>query len=368
MAIEVSEAKWTLLFSDRKAVRLREVAAWDAGDFDRELAKAKQRFALGPHVSVVSCYEAGRVGFSLHRFLASRGVENRVVDPGSIEVSRGRKHRKTDRLDVTKLLQMLLRYEVYGEKTTWRVCRVPTPPQEAERRGDREHDRLQKERKGHVSRIRSLLATQGARAGSLKALRPGAIRDGSGALLAPALQEEIGRELERLAVLARERAAALRSPATPAQRDAAKLKELRGIGPIGSMALATQFFSWRDFRTVREVGAAAGLTGCPYDSGARRVEQGISKAGSRRIRTLAVELAWMWLRFQPDSALSQWYFERFGGAGRPAKGGGPQAKRARRLRRIGIVALARKLRVALWKWLRFDTLPERAVRRVPALP
>ncbi len=355
VAMELSEKKWNLAFTDGTGERYVTVAAWDQRALREAVEKAKGHFGLGRQGRVRSCYEAGRCGFSLHRFLTSLGIENLVVDPGSIEVARGRKHRKTDRLDAAKLLRMLLRYWVYQERTSWRVCRVPSEAEEAARRVDREWMRQSKERTGHVSRIRSLLALHGVKVGGVRTLVVGAIRDWSGRVLAAAWQEEIGRELARLRAvdeqlrgLRRQMEAALEHPETRNDEWIAALESFPGVGVIGATALVRQFFGWRDFRNVREVGAAAGLTGCPFDSGEGTVEQGISKAGSRRIRTLAVELAWMWRRYQPESALTRWYEERFGHGGK-------------RTRRIGIVALARKLLVALWKFLKWGLLPAGAV-------
>jgi transposase len=337
----------------RQPERMVTVGAWDQGEFVKELKKARGHFHLGDEAAVYSCYEASRCGFSLHRFLTGLGIENVVVDPASIEVSRRSKHAKTDRLDGERLLRLLVRYRAHGETRCWRVCRAPEPEAEGARRVDREHHRLKKERTAHVNRIRSLLALHGVAVSDVRRLVAGAIRDYAGQLLAVEFQEEIGRELERLALVDKHleavsaaRNEALEHPKTPTDEKAAALLGFVGVGPVGALALAREFF-WRDFRTVREVGAAAGLTGSPYDSGNSRVEQGISKAGSRRIRTLAVELSWDWVRYQRDSALTQWYKERF------AHGG-------KRLRRIGIVAVARKLLVALWKFLRTGQMPEGA--------
>ena len=358
MAIEVSEGVWRLAFTEQKGTRQKEVGAWEIESFRKEVGAARKRFGLGKTARVRSCYEAGRVGFSLHRFLEKEGIENLVVDPASIEVNRRRKHNKTDRLDAEKLLRMLVRYHVYGEKKCWQVCRVPTPEQESERRLDREYERLKKEQKGHVSRLRSLLALHGVRCAHLRELRSGSVRDWSGTLLGAPWQEEIGRELARLRManeqireLTGHMKEAIDSPQTHADQVAAQLHELRAIGRVGSTALSRQFFAWRQFQNRREVGAASGLASCPYNSGSLDVDQGISKAGNRRIRTLAVELSWLWLRYQPASALSRWYNRRFGRGG------------AKRMKRIGIVALARKLLVALWKYLEFGLVPEGAKLR-----
>lgn len=355
VSMEVSQKQWKLGMTDLVSERVVSVDAWDEGGLVRAVRKAQRHFGLDARCAVYSCYEASRCGFSIHRFLASQGIENAVVDPASIEVSRRKRRRKTDRLDAKKLVRMLVRYHVYGERTCWQVCRVPTPQQEAERRVDREYDRLMKERKGHVNRIRSLLELHGVQVDDVRGLKPGRIRDRSRRLLEAPWQDEIGRELERLRlvdahleVLGKQRRAALGKPQTEADRKAAQLKWLHGIGEISATALSREFFAWRRFKNRREVGAAAGLTGCPYDSGESRIEQGITKAGSRRVRMLMIELAWMWLRHQPHSALSQWFEKRF------AQGG-------KRMRRIGIVALARKLLVALWKFLEWGLVPEGAI-------
>lgn len=355
MSIEVSEKTWDLRFTDLVGERRKAVDAWDRGAFMSEVQRAKSHFGLPAKCAVSSCYEAGRCGFSLHRFVESVGIDNLVVDPASIEVSRRKRRRKTDRIDGKKLLQMLVRYRVYGETNCWQVCQVPSVEAEAARRLDREYDRLKKESKAHVSRIGSLLAVHGRKLKHVDELKPGQIRDWSGRLLERAHQEEIGRELarlrlvdEQLGVLAKQRREAIRKPQSKADRQAAQLQLLHGIGEIGATALAREFFGWRQFKNRRQVGAAAGLTGCPYNSGDSRVEQGISKAGSRRVRTLAIELAWMWVRYQPKSALSLWFEKRF------AHGG-------KRQRRIGIVAVARKLLVALWKFLEWGEIPEGAI-------
>lgn len=356
LAIEVSEWKWRLAFSDLRENRQVEVDAWNTASFKKQIAAARKHFAVNSKTPIRSCYEAGRVGFSLHRFLATQGIDNLTVDPASIEVNRRAKHRKTDRLDAEKLARMLVRYHVYGETRCWQVCRIPTPEQEAARRLDREYDRLKKERKGHVSRLKALMALHGVRCTRVKDLHPGQIVDWSGELLAPAWQHEIERELERLTLADKQISEmetqmehVLSAPQTPQDEMASRLHKLSSLGPVTSTALAHQFF-WRDFNNRREVGAAAGLTSCPYFSGGMQVDQGISRAGHRRIRTLAVELSWMWLRFQPNTALSRWYNERFGSG-------------SKRLRRIGIVAMARKLLVALWKYLKWGIVPEGTILR-----
>jgi transposase len=357
MAMELSSKTWRLRFGDGKKVRDRSVAARDLAGLMSEIAASKERLGLAADTPVVSCYEAGRDGFWIHRFLTKHGVENLVVDPASIEVDRRKRRAKTDRLDAERLLLMLLRYRLYGERTTWKICRVPSEEAEDERRVGRELDRLTKERTGHLCRIRSLLVVCGVEAEPLADLS--LVTDWEGKPLLREQLAELEREQVRLRLvnqqirqvqaLKRQR---LGCPVSEADRKASKLMKLRAVGPVTSWTLSKEFFGWRDFQNRRQVGSAAGLTGTPYDSGESRREQGISKAGSKWVRKTCIELAWNWLRYQPQSALSLWYVQKFGSGGR-------------RLRRIGIVALARKVLVALWKYLEHDDLPEGAWLKQP---
>ena len=355
LAIEFGSKEWKLAFGTGSGERETSIVAGDLAGLDRQIARGKERLGLPADAKVRSCYEAGRDGFWIHRMLTERGVENVVVDPASIEVKRRGKRVKTDRLDAKKLRAMLIRYWVYGETKSWSVVKVPTENQEDARRAHRERGRLSKERTAHRARIRSLLALHGPVPRRL--VSEGAqARDWKGRPLPPALIEEIDRELERLARveeqlghLEEERRERYRTGTGRAAQQARQLSRAKGVGEMTATLFAHEFF-WRDFKNRREVGAAAGLVGCPYDSGQSRREQGISKAGNRRIRTAMIELAWRWLTFQPDSELSRWYERRF------AHGSG-------RLRRIGIVALARKLLVALWKFLEYDQIPAGAIVR-----
>jgi transposase len=355
LAIEVSEATWLLCFSDGNRRRQRKIVGWDQRSFRQELSRALKSFGLVEGTEVCSCYEAGRDGNSLHRFLQSVGIENKVVDASSLQVERRMRRRKTDRLDVEQMINHLVRYHMHGERGLWREVRVPSEEQEAEGRLHRERQRLLKERNGHVCRIKSLLALHGVRVSRIKDLDVAEVRDWAGRPLGEPWQEEIKREQQRLemieeqiAELEAQRDQRLKSPQTEADRVAAKLMGLRSIGATGAWELSKEFFGRRKFNNRRQVGSLAGLTGSPYCSGQMNRDQGISKAGNWRVRTLGVELAWMWLRWQPQSALSQWYNRRF-------------ASGSKRQRRIGIVALARKLLVALWKYLEFNEIPEGAV-------
>lgn len=356
-AFELSASKWKLAFGDGDKIRYVAVEAGDLSRVQSEMIKAKKRFHLDDDAQVLSCYEAGRDGFWLHRYLWSCGVENLVVDSASIEVDRRKRRAKTDRIDARKLVTMLIRYH-RGEKGLWSVVRVPSPEEEDARHISRELGSLNKERTIHRCRIRGFLAQHGLRVSNpskkkfLEELE--ALRTWDGQALPPDLRDRIVREYDRLRlvedhirILEQEKKKRLMNPDTESLRKVTQLSMLAGIGKVSSWTFAMEFFGWRDFRNRREVASLAGLTPTPYDSGQSRREQGISKAGNKRIRALAIEVAWAWLRFQPDSKLSQWYLERFAGGGK-------------RMRRIGIVAMARKLLVDLWRYLEYGVVPQGA--------
>ena len=357
IAFELSAKKWKLVFGNGERTRTKTIAAGDWSALLREIDQAKAKLHCATAARVVSCYEAGRDGFWLHRALLAEGIESQVVDSASIEVSRRKKQVKTDRVDAGALLRLLLRY-IHGEKAALHVVRVPTVEQEDQRRLDRERERLVRERGAHSARIKSLLVAHGirlVRLSELPQLLPRAKAAVTGYALPADLKAELAREYERYVLvegqvkalerLQRERAASADSVAT---QQVQQLRSLKGVGWQSSWLLTMEFFSWRQFKNGKQVGACAGLTPTPYDSGDSSREQGISKAGNKRIRQLMVELAWLWLRYQPHSALSQWFEQRFGSGGK-------------RMRRIGIVALARKLLVALWRYLEHGVLPEGAV-------
>jgi transposase len=305
----------------------------------------------------MSCYEAGREGFWLHRYLLSIGIENLVVDSSSIEVKRRKRRVKTDRIDAEKLLGMLMRYHG-GEKKAWSVVRVPSEEAEDGMNLGRELEVLKKERTMHSNRIKGLLIQQGIVIKRLNVKRFLSELEGCRTWddkeLPVDFKSRIVREHQRLKIVdeqmrgvKKERKKRVESGDKACYRQVAQLMKLQGIGPENSWDFVMEFFSWRDFRNRKQVGALAGLTPTPYDSGGSLREQGISKAGSGRIRTRSVESAWCWLRFQPQSKLSKWFNKRF------AQGG-------KRMRRIGIVAVARKLLIALWRYLKYGTVPEGA--------
>lgn len=356
-AFELSNKKWKLAFSNGSKMRYVSTDARDLNKLQVEIAMAKKRFGLNEDVKVVSCYEAGRDGFWLHRYLLSLGVGNLVVDSSSIEVNRRKRRAKTDRIDAGKLLGMLMRYHG-GEKKVWSVVRVPSEEAEDGKNLGRELKVLKGERTMHINRIKGLLIQQGVvikRPSSKKFLsKLECALTWDGKELPVDFRTRVVREHQRLRMieeqigeLKKERARRVIVSDKLSYQQVAQLMRLRGIGPENSWDFVMEFFSWRDFKNRKQVGALAGLTPTPYDSGTSLREQGISKAGSGHIRTLSVESAWCWLRFQPQSKLSRWFNKRF------AQGG-------KRMRRIGIVAVARKLLIALWRYLKDGVLPEGA--------
>ena len=355
MAMELSKKNWKLMLSDGKRFREVNVPANAQEGLIDQLARAKQRFELASDCPVWSCYEAGREGFWLHRCLSALGIKNLIVDPASIEVDRRKRRLKTDRIDARKLVTMLMRYHLNAEHALWRIVVVPSEEEEDARRVHREMERLKKERTGHLSRLRSLLFLHGITPVSMAKLRVDHLRDWQGKPLSPALRAEVLREQERLALVNEQlkslkhvQVQAIREPTDKGERVAAKLIAFKGIGVSSAWVLGKEFFGWRDFKNRRQVGAMAGLVGTPYESGQLRIEQGISKAGSVRVRYQTIEMAWRWLWYQPQSDLSLWYMNRFGAG-------------SRRMRRVGIVALARKLLVALWKYLQWGEIPGGAI-------
>jgi transposase len=357
LALELSQEEWKLGFTVGmgQAPRLRRLEARSLAGLKQEIKQAKERFGLGAEAEVLSCYEAGRDGFWLHRYLEWLGVQNVVVDSASIEVNRRYRRAKTDRLDVGKLLSMLVRY-YQGEAKVWSVVHVPSVAVEDQRQLHRELIALRREQTHHINRTKGLLASQGVvmevKPDFVKELAEVRLWDGSkiGAGLQVLLKREAVRlELVRdqIRTLEKERKELLKNSSDPAIEQVRRLLQLKGIGMNTAWVDVMEFFAWRDFHNRREVAALAGLTPTPYASGESTRERGISKAGNRPVRALAIEVAWCWLRYQPNSQLSRWYRKRF------AKGGS-------RVRRIGIVALARKLLIALWRYVEEGTLPEGA--------
>lgn len=358
MALELGEAGWKLGFTTGlgQEPRVRDIPAKTVPRLEQEICAAKERFGLPPETRVASCYEAGRDGFWLHRCLLSMGVDSVVVDSSSIEIDRRQRRVKTDGMDVKKLLKMLVRYG-HGEKDVWRTVRAPSVEEEDARQLHRELETLRHEQTSHTNRIKGFLSNCGVTLEVNRHLpkRLKELRLWDGSTLPADLHRRLLREFERMQAvnrqiraLERERAKQIRRKNNdPAIAKVRTLLRLKGIGVNSSWLYVREVFGWRQIKNRRQLGALVGLVGSPYQSGSLHHEQGISKAGNRRMRAMAVEIAWGWLRYQPQSDLSRWYEQRF------AHGG-------KRLRRIGIVALARKLLVALWRYLESGVPPDGA--------
>jgi transposase len=357
LAFELGANQWKLGFTTGAAQRPRErnVPARNIEAVREEIRKAKQRFGLPEEAPVISCYEAGRDGFWLHRWLVTQGVANCVVDSASIEVNRRHRRAKTDRLDVQKLLTMLLRHAA-GERKVWSIVRVPSVEEEDRRQLHRALATAKQERTRVINRIKGLLASHGL------VMPPSGdfpqqlehLRLWDGTPLPVGLRHRLDQEWEhvqalaqRIAYLEAERRAVLRTAEDAVTKKVQQLLMLKGIGINSAWVFVMEFFGWRAFRNRKEVGALSGLTPTPYASGNTAYERGIAKAGNAHVRAMAIEIAWGWLRFQPESALTQWYQQRFGHG-------------SSRLRRIGIVALARKLLIALWRFVETGVLPDGA--------
>jgi transposase len=316
-AIDVGESKWHLSFTVAAGQRPRRrvITAGDLTRFEQEILNAQTRFQLPASAVVVSCYEAGRTGFWLHRWLVRRGGDNVVVDSASIEVNRRARRTKTDRVDGDKLLQQLIRDRA-GEPNVWSAVHVPTVEEEDGRHLHRELETVKTDRTRVLNRIHGLLATYGLRWDAVKDLPKwlATAATWDGRPLPTGLSARLMRDwgqletLEaRVAEIEDARIAQLRQADDPMIAQVRQLMELRGIGINGAWLLVKEIFGWRDIRNRRQLGALAGLVGTPYNSGDSVHDQGISKAGNRHVRWMMVQLAWGWIRYQPDSALTRWF-------------------------------------------------------------
>jgi transposase len=357
VALELGCDKWVLASATQAAEkpRFRTVAARNLAALNEEIAKAKARFGLPTDAPVCTCYEAGRDGFWLHRALTKIGITNVVVDASSIEVNRRQKQIKSDPVDAAKLVNMLCRYHA-GERKVWSVVNVPSVQDEDGRQLHRGMKDLQRQKTECSNRIKGLLASQGLTAAvdakfrtTLTGLRDWADQPVPAGMQVRLLQEyavwETLHRQERDAANEQERQ--LRESQDRRQEQMRRLMGLKAVGARTAWILVMELFSWRAIKNGKELGALVGLTPVPYDSGKSKREQGISKAGNKHVRALMVEAAWLWLRWQPKSALSQWYERRFGAGNK-------------RARKVGIVALARKLLIALWRLVDHGELPEGA--------
>jgi transposase len=357
LALELGQDKWLIACATQAAQkpRLRSLPARDLTRLYEEIARAKQRFGLPADAPVCTCYEAGRDGFWLHRALTSRGIDNVVVDSGAIEVNRRHKRAKTDPIDAAKLVKLLCRYHG-GERKVWSVVNVPAVADEDRRQLHRGLKDLQRQQTACSNRIKGLLASQGLDAPVDARFRTtlAALRDWAGQPVPAGLQQRILQEFAVWEALhrqvrdaANEQERQLREGKEPYLDLVRRLMGLKAVGVRSAWILVAELFAWRRVKNGKELGALVGLTPTPYDSGRSEREQGISKAGNKHVRGLIVELAWLWLRWQPGSALSQWYDRRFGSGNK-------------RARKVGIVALARKLLIALWRLLERGEWPEGA--------
>jgi transposase len=353
VALDLGNTSWCLAGAPAvsAAPRVRVFPARTLPRLFAELATARQHFGLAPDAPVVLCYEAGRDGFWLQRACTAAGVTALVVDSSSIEVPRRARRAKTDRLDATALLRLLFRHAA-GERGHWRVLHVPTVAEE-----DRRHPhRLTRERTRAVNQVKGLLAAHGIVLPSLRALpeQLGSLTQWDGQPLPVGVRDRLLTSWARLTLVEQQRKALVKArgvlleqSADPAVAMVRQLLRLRGVGEVSAWLFTMELFSWRRFRNRREVAGVLGLGATPSMSGARRRELGIGKGGSALLRGVAMELAWGWLRYQPTSALAQWYRRRF------AAGGSRQ-------RRIGIVAVARRLMIDLWRFVETGRVPEGA--------
>jgi transposase len=360
VALELGSTKWVLGYTSGPAqpARVRTIPAGDLAAFEREITSAKVRLGLAAETPVRSCYEAGRDGFWVHRWLLGHGIDNLVVDSASIEVTRRARRAKTDRLDVRKLLHQLLRWAA-GDRTAWSVVRVPTPEAEDERQLTREIESVWADRVRVRNRIQGLLATQGVHLDldpQFEArLARTVTRDGRPfpAGLRARLRHEwtyLVTIEARAADLATQRAAHIAEGKTRVAQVAQQLLHLRSIGATSAALFSAELFGTRTFQNGRQVGALTGLVPVPYRSDQRVADHGISKMSRGALRRVSIQIGWGWVRWQPTSALTQWFERRFGAGGK-------------RARRIGIVALARKLVIALWRYVEHGVIPEGAILR-----
>lgn len=364
LAIELSKKSWIVAvnapLSDKVGRHTLRAGDWK-GLLDL-ITRIRTRVveALNRPVEVISCYEAGYDGFWLHRVLEAHGVRNYVIDPASLQVDRRARRVKTDKIDLGRLLRSLMAY-LRGEPKVWSVVRVPSVAEEDDRRLHRERNRLINERVQHVNRIKGLCAVHGIY--DYEPLRPNRLarleqlRAADGCELPPRFKAEIMRELQRLELvlnmiktLEAERDAIASTGKSSTHANAKKIQDLirlKSVGPeIGTTLVGEVFY--RQFNNRQQLGSYVGLTPSHLQSGSSSRDQGISKAGNPKARTIMIELAWLWLRHQPNSPLSLWFRERVG----TGKG---------RIRRIAIVAVARKLLISLWRYLETGVVPTGAV-------
>lgn len=357
-AFELADKKWKLVFSDgdMNRIRYKNIEAGVLPQMHDAIDSARSFFKLPDDCEIYSCFEAGRDGFWLHRYLTENGINNKVVDSSSIEVPRRKRKAKTDKIDARKLLMMLIRYHV-GDCGIWSVVNVPPEYIEDLRRINRELDRLRKEQTMHTNRIGSQLVRFNIRDVAINRNFPKLLEtltDWNGRKLPPHLKDELSREYERWAFvhqqileLERKRKKMVAEGKGREMEQVRRFMLLCGLGIEASWLFAVELFSWRNFNNRKEVGGFLGLCSMPFDSGDSKRDQGISKAGPRRIRAMANQISWLWMRHQPASKQTQWFNERFAGGGK-------------RMRKVGIVGVSRRLMIELWHYIEHGVVPEGA--------
>jgi transposase len=350
VAIELSKKTWVLGIAhpDRDRPSIHRVCGGNIAELVSRL-----RVAARNNRRILVCYEAGYDGFWLARVLAKMGIECRVLDPASIQVNRRARRVKTDRIDVLALLRAVIATD-RGERHVCAIVRVPSVEEEDARRSHRERQRLVRERTGHINRIKGLLFAQGIRDIKPKLRRTridfAALETAEGHPLPDRLRRELEREYARLSLIAaqlreveKERDTAdAQDPVVEQKRQL--LVALHGVGATSAAILAREVFA-RSFASRRQLGSYLGLTPSAYDSGSTTRCQGISKAGNSWARRILIEVAWLWQKYQPASPLSHWYIQRTAG-------------QSSRIRRIMLIALARKLAISLWRYVETGLVPE----------
>jgi len=361
--LELANKSWKLAVTDGRRpnpaiLTLTTADLWERlVDLVRRLGDLKHRWGLPEDCQVVLIYEAGQDGFWIARALQAMGIRVLVVDPASIPMPRHAKRAKTDRLDALKLLSEL-RAWLRADRRELRVLSIPSEDAEHKRLLSRERGLLQKEIGQHRDRMVKLLRTQGCTvqvdSNFAERVMSGELRRADGQRIPEELWDRLLRECERLELARRQFAAVertlLHELPEELQRTIAMLARLRGVGWVGAMRLVLELL-WRDFANRRQLGSCVGLVPQPYDSGDSHTDQGISKQGNRRVRALLIEMAWAWLKYQRGSDLAQWFARRTQGANKRGK-------------RIAIVAVARRLVIALWRYVREGLVPNGALLKI----
>lgn len=367
IAIELSVSSWVVAarLPGIDKSRLHRLAGGDTAALLRTIGdlRAQASAKLGSVAEVACCFEAGRDGFWLHRLLTADGIAAYVLEPTSILVNRRARRAKTDRLDAEGMLRVLATW-LAGDRQVCSMVRVPTPDEEDAKRPHREREQLVADRLRIENRIEALLFTQGIRGRpSLRSWErdAAALRTGDGRVLPPLLRTELDRLRRRLVLvleLIRELEAARADALEKAEAadtmvgKITALQRIRGIGENFAAVLTREVF-YRSFGNRRQLASYVGITPMPYQSGGMDRDRSISRAGNPRARTTMIQLAWLWLRYQPDSALATWFRTRVG-------------QLQGRTRRIAIVAMSRKLLIALWRYVETGVVPNGVALRTEA--